>query len=300
MYPSKKVLVLSLFAFLTLSFSRALYAAPVATIENPQGEVFIHSADDTTDTWKPVSQSTPVNSGDTVKTKNGSCALTYGEQASFQVDANTSFVVRDQDASQDIELTLGNLKGKVNKGKVAKPFQVVTPAAVAAVRGTDVDFGYNENGELTVDLHNQGPVQVINSDAEMELELANDKKIKLKYDTDQGTLNLCYGVNAMFAHPKDKDGKPLPVPDTNANCGYTGSITFKFKGKEHTLNACDCEELDLAEETAAGEGPVNTTVNLNETFEPTPTPTVEPTPTEEPTPTPPPISQTEETQEIVD
>ncbi len=279
---------------LAAGLSQMVYAAPVATLENLQGEVFLHSADDAADAWKLINQNTPVNSGDAVKTKNGSCSLVFGEQASFKVEPNTSFIVKDEPESQDIELSIGNLQGKVDKEKVSKPFQVVTSAAVAAIRGTDVDFGFNENGELTVDLHDKGPVQVFNNDAEMSFELEGQKKAKVKYDAENGTLDLCYGVDKIFKHEKDKDGNPLPDANQPAGgCGFTGSIAVKVKDKEYNVNACDCQELDLGEETAAGLNDIPGTNQTNNDNGSTPTPTPTATPTDTPTPTPTPISNTQ-------
>ena len=84
--------------------------------------------------------------------------------------------IEERADAQDIKLLLGKIKGKVNKQNAAQPFVVTTPAAVATVRGTEVDFGFNAEGQLTVDLHN-GNIGLVNDAAEMNLDLGGNKLV---------------------------------------------------------------------------------------------------------------------------
>jgi hypothetical protein len=201
--------------------------AAVATVENPQGEVFVRALGSAPDAWKPVSQTAELNNGDSLKTGNGSCTLKYGESAWFTVDPNTSLTIQEESETQDIVLDLGHLRGKVDKTKTVKPFQVVTPAAVAAVRGTEVDFGFNDKGELTVDLHN-GEIQVFNDDIDMTLDLEGGRKIVVQFDKEKGTLKV-----------------------TN-DCASAGPVIFSVSGDEFTVDVCKSEEVPVDLETAAG------------------------------------------------
>ena len=226
-----KKLILGLFCFATVfafaSFnSRNAYADAVATVKEIQGEVFIQPAGSTPETWSAVTQDTPVNNGDSVKTANGSCLLSYADQGEFRLGANTRLTVQQQTDTQDIHLLLGSLKAKINKDKVIKPFQVVTPTAVGAIRGTNVDFDFNDKGELTADLHDGGPVQVYNDEAGMELNLEHGNKITVVYNKDKGELIV-----------------------TNS-CDSKTKINFTILGKEYSGDQCQSVTVNLG--TAKG------------------------------------------------
>lgn len=228
MHNSLKSLAKTLLSVTILSVG-LLGLAQAATIENPQGEVMLHKAGAAADAWTPVQGSMAVDNGDSVKTMNGTCNLVYGDQATFAVQNNTTLEVNETSESQDIGLKLGNIQGKVNKDKVTKPFQVVTPTAVAAVRGTEVDFGFNENGELTVDLHN-GTILVYNEDEDkkMEIPLEGNKTLVITYDKENGTIKV------------------------KNECSSDGKIEFSVLGQNYVENPCD--EVTINLETAEGPG----------------------------------------------
>lgn len=205
---------------------KSVWADPVASVEEAQGQVMMHSAGAAADAWQPVTQSTPVSNGDSLKTENGSCVLVYSDQARFKLDAGTSVTVQDKDETRDLVLDLGRVSASINKDKVIKPFQVVTPTAVGAVRGTDVVFDFNDEGQMTIDLQDGGPVQVFNDDNEMTVELAGKKKIIIKYDAETGILTI------------------------QNDCGSDGVVTFSVQGTEYAENPCDKKEINLG--TAAG------------------------------------------------
>lgn len=216
--------------------SQNLYAEPIATVTQIQGEVFIQKAGSAPDQWQAISQDTAVDNGDSVKTGNGTSTLSYADQADFRLEPNTSITLDQKDATQDINLKLGMLKAKINKQKTIKPFQVVTPTAVGAVRGTEVDFGYNEVGELTIDLHNDGPVQLVNEEAAMELELTDGKKISIIYDKENGKLTV------------------------KNDCNSSGDVNFSILGQSFSVPPCGETTADVeALETAAGAGELVTT-----------------------------------------
>jgi len=133
-------------------------------------------------------------------------------------------------------LILGNLKAQVDKKKAVKPFQVVTPTAVGAIRGTDVEFNFNNQGQLTVDLKNDGPVQVFNDEAQMNLNLTDGKKISVGYDRQTGIIKI------------------------KNDCSSNGKVEFNVLGTEYAESPCEEKEINL--ETASGEpGTPNTPKN---------------------------------------
>src|SRR5262245_48673326 len=130
----RKIMML---AMLSLAWVPQAFAD--AQLSQVSGEVFVRPAGSAEDAWQAVSADRALASGDSVKTRNGSCVLAYGEEANFSIEPFTTFSVQSGD-TENINLEIGKLRGKVDHAKAVKPFQVVTPAAVAAIRGTDVNF----------------------------------------------------------------------------------------------------------------------------------------------------------------
>lgn len=212
----------------TLSFiPQTAFAKAIASVQQIQGEVFLNKSGSAIDQWNPITQNTDVETGDSIKTKTGSCQLVYTDQANMHLDANTSITVREEADSQDIVLVLGKLNAKVDKSKAIKPFQVVTPTAVGAIRGTDVDFDFNDQGQLAVDLKNGGPVQVFNDEAQMNLNLTDGKKISVAYDRQKGVIKI------------------------KNDCTSNGKVEFNILGTEYAESPCEEKEINL--ETASGE-----------------------------------------------
>lgn len=204
----------------------AVFPLQAATVSSVQGEVSVHRAGTAEDAWEALADGAEVKAGDSVKTQNGGCTLVYGEQGEFAVDPQTTLEVRENDKTQDLALSLGKVRGKINKEKVLKPFQVITPTAVAAIRGTVIDVGYTADGVFAVDLHN-GKIQVLNEDLDLAFDLEGSKQIRIKYLKDLNKLTI------------------------SNECGSDGSIIFNMLGIEHTANPCDSKEIDLS--TAADE-----------------------------------------------
>lgn len=184
-----------------------------------QGEVLVQRAG--SQDWTAVTTDTPLQSGDSVRTREGGCSLVYADQASFTVDKNTTLTVEERPDAQDIKLLLGKIKGKVDKQSAQQPFVVTTPAAVATVRGTEVDFGFNDQGELTVDLHN-GQIQMVNDGAGLTFDLDGKKSVTIFYDKEANILRV------------------------KNDCGSESSISFSVLGTEYSASPCEEKEVDLS------------------------------------------------------
>ena len=213
---SKNLWVLALVAL----FPQSAYALS-ATAANVQGEVMVHKAAAAEGVWEPITQDTPLASGDSVKTGKGTCTLTYSDQATFDVQENTNLTVEEKTDAQDIKLILGNIKAKIDHQNATQPFEVVTPAAVATVRGTEVDFGFNDQGLLTVDLHN-GNIQVVNDEAELILDLGGKKSITVKYDKEANLIRI------------------------KNECTSDGIVKFNVLGTEYAESPCEEKEVSLS------------------------------------------------------
>ena len=210
--------ILALAAFAALIPQHAYALSAVA--QQIQGEVLVAKAS-APENWQPITQDTALQSGDSIKTRQGTCALVYSDQAIFNMEANTTLTVSEKSDAIDINLLLGKIKGKVDHQKAEQPFAVTTPAAVATVRGTEVDFGFNDQGQLTVDLHN-GKIQVVNDAAEMKLDLDGKKSITVFFDKDANIIRV------------------------KNECGSEGTISFNVLGTDYSENPCEEKEVDLS------------------------------------------------------
>ncbi len=234
------LITLTFVALVLIALPNSVFAQAIASVQQIQGEVFVNKSGSAIDQWTPITQNTDVETGDSVKTKNGSCDLIYTDQAKVHMDSNTSVTLHEEADSQNIMLVLGNLKAQVDKKKALKPFQVVTPTAVGAIRGTDVEFNFNDQGKLTVDLKDGGPVQVFNDEAQMDLNLTDGKKIHVDYDRDKGAIGI--------------------QNDPASN----GPVEFSILGVNYKLNPGESKDVNL--EIATGE-PAQTNTQNNGTPE---------------------------------
>jgi len=166
---------------LLLTSPRIAYADSIATLEEIQGEVLIKRIDAVPDAWEQVTESASLNNGDSVKTRDGSGVLVYGNQARFELSADTDVTVKEEPESQDIWLNLGSLQARVNKERVIKPFQVATPAAVSAVLGSVGDFSINEDYELVIDLQSGG-LYVYNDELQLDFDVVGGQNVGVYYD----------------------------------------------------------------------------------------------------------------------
>ena len=215
---SQKFCILAVAGFAML-VSQNAYAVSAA-VQQVTGEVLVAKAADP-DTWATITGDTELASGDSVKTRTGTCSIVYTDQAAFAVEPNTLLTIEERTDAEDIKLLLGKIKGKVDHQNATQPFVVTTPAAVATVRGTEVDFSFNDEGELTVDLHN-GNIQVVNDAAEMNVDLGGKKSISIKYDKEANTI-----------HVKN-------------SCDSDGQVTFNVLGSAYATSPCDEKEVNLS------------------------------------------------------
>jgi hypothetical protein len=220
-----KISLLSFFAIGSFLLTQPVYAVS-ASVGSINGEVMLHKASAPADSWEALKQDSPLESGDTIKTQKGTCVVNYTDQAAFTLDENTTLTITEKTDAQDLTLLLGKIKGKVNKQKAEQPFRVNTPAAVATVRGTEVDFSFNDKGELLVDLHN-GKIQVVNDVAELKLDLEGKKSVTVHFDDELNKISL------------------------RNECGSEGPVSFSILGADYAAKPCEETEVELA--TAGGE-----------------------------------------------
>jgi len=114
------------------------------------GAVQVHSTD-----WVLVSKTPmPLEEGETVRTAAGASAiLIFTDGSRVELTGNTSFTVeRTETTNYFMGLSLGRLRAFVSK-VAARKFQVRTPTAVCAVRGTEFQVEVMSDGSTNVDLY---------------------------------------------------------------------------------------------------------------------------------------------------
>jgi len=141
------------FALLTILVT--MNAAPAgaepaqAEVVSLSGEVSAQKAGQTG--WSTVSEGTLLSEGDTIRTGKGASAeLSMDEEDNIVagLDEDTTAVLRGNTLER-IELSRGSIRSLVKKLKKGSSFEVKTPTAVAAARGSGWDVDY-DGGSTTV------------------------------------------------------------------------------------------------------------------------------------------------------
>lgn len=129
-----------LFLLLLVGVTSGLIAQQqeLATILELSGAVYVRSTEDTD--WQRAEAGMSLFSGDIVKTgANSSVEIMTEDETSFSLEENSEFVVGEkQQAFERWYLNLGKLLVNVRKKlSPERQFEVKTPVAVCAVRGTE-------------------------------------------------------------------------------------------------------------------------------------------------------------------
>jgi hypothetical protein len=121
-----------------------------ATLTEISGTVQVHSQD-----WSIVSRTPyPVQNGDTIRTAaRGQATVVFTDGSRVELSGNTSFTVEETEpANYRLGLSIGRLKAFVAH-IASRSFQVRTPTAVCAVRGTEFQVEVLGDGSTSVDLY---------------------------------------------------------------------------------------------------------------------------------------------------
>ncbi|PID44374.1 MAG: hypothetical protein CSB48_01975 [Proteobacteria bacterium] len=126
--------------------------APALTV-SITGEVLIKKSQETR--WKPLLPKQHLRVGDTIKTVNGSVLIRFADQSVLRLDKNTKVVFnrlsqfgKSGMTDTGLRLEKGRVSTKVAPVKVnGSRYEISTPSAVAAVRGTE--FRLHTNGRQT-------------------------------------------------------------------------------------------------------------------------------------------------------
>lgn len=103
--------------------------------------------------WDPLRVGERVAPGATVRTaRGGKAALGFDDGSRVVVDSGSTLVVREASGERSlVELALGSLRAFVAQIKTRR-FEVKTPTAVCAVRGTEFQVDVNQEGRTAVQM----------------------------------------------------------------------------------------------------------------------------------------------------
>ncbi len=121
-----------------------------AAVSSFSGVVQVHSQG-----WEEVDKAPyPVDPGQTVRTAaHATAVVTFADGSRVEMAGNTSFTLKEAEpSSYSMSLTFGRLKAFVEKIS-SRRFEVRTPTAVAAVRGTEFQVEVLGDGTTNIDLY---------------------------------------------------------------------------------------------------------------------------------------------------
>ncbi|MFP4662064.1 MAG: FecR domain-containing protein [Halanaerobiales bacterium] len=131
--------------------------------------------------WKSLSSDHELQEGDVIRTgDNGSIEIIFNENIYVKVDNNTEFAIgenqiRENNSNRTIKLNSGRVWAKVVRiyNEITN-FEVITPGAVAGVRGTL--FSIYTDGEETILSVKEGAVELSSSDRQSD-QLVNKQEM---------------------------------------------------------------------------------------------------------------------------
>ncbi|WP_246752875.1 FecR domain-containing protein [Sinorhizobium sp. BG8] len=113
--------------------------------------------------WRSVEVNQDLLAGDTLRTNaNGQLAILFADRTQMRMGRNTTLLVKkiDGTANSEFELKSGVLWGRAGRG--GSGLTIETPAAAAAIRGTDWNLRVGGNGETTLSVL-EGTVELYNA-----------------------------------------------------------------------------------------------------------------------------------------
>ena len=150
-----------------------------ALVISVRGDVIVSRAGE--DGQKPVIKGDKLDQMDTVTAKNGSAMIEFADQSRLLLKPNSAvrlqglrYYQRGGIAETQIRLLKGRVRANVEKLKgLGSRFDIATPAAVAAVRGTEFRVGFSpadgDNKAIMTTELLEGSVKVANDQGEQTL-----------------------------------------------------------------------------------------------------------------------------------
>ncbi len=167
------------FTVLFLAAQTAGASAPREIVLVPEGAV--EARQGASSAWTPVQGRARLAEGSEIRTgKNSKAAVFFSDGSTFLLGNSSIFAVEDTSRKKaGFSLKVGRLKAIVS-GYFASRFQVRTPAAVCAVRGTEFDIEVGKDGATGMNV-TEGLVEVNDSKGAMAV-VSSEEKIKIGMD----------------------------------------------------------------------------------------------------------------------
>lgn len=156
------------------------FDARITAVEGVVDVQFAGEAD-----WSPAEADTPLTPGDSVRTdKESQAEIAFGDQTLYELQEQSTLALGEASASKvRFDLSIGSLLLHLRKLTSAKAVEVQTPAAVAAVRGTEFAVEAAEDGETSVGVY-EGEVSVLGLDESgargAETKVAKDSELQVR------------------------------------------------------------------------------------------------------------------------
>lgn len=234
----RTLLIVLLAAALGARLEASVKASPAGVITAVMGKVTLYShpasADKgAKDTARSLEPNQPVFAGDRLKTgPNGRAALVLTDGTQLKVNYNSELTLKNTDSKgrgsargiASIQILLGDLWAKVTKKDSTLEFD--TPAAVAAVKGTEPTFNVAPDGTTCVQLAS-GKVAMSNEQAGGAILAPNE----------QICVSKGQAITQSMVQPWKADGAPGWAGSIGQASKATVVVTYKTQsGATKTLN----------------------------------------------------------------
>lgn len=142
-----------------------------ARVTGLKGEVYIFPIDDASDSGYPAEINSPIERGDRIETRaRSSVEIALEEDSVMELGSNTVFTVDALEKEESVfALSLGSMVAKFKLFvRRHRGYRILTPTAVAAVRGTEFGLEVREDGRTTIGVYDEGEVGVTTTDGSVE------------------------------------------------------------------------------------------------------------------------------------
>jgi hypothetical protein len=130
------------FLLLTTAFAESI------VVKSVRGSAEIHRSKSQANRWRALQKGAPVKPGDTVRTgKNARLELKIDDGSRVVLGSKSRVQVAESAPSRIFNLAVGRIKSFVKKLKPESKFEIRTPLATAAVRGTVFEMGFDEEAK---------------------------------------------------------------------------------------------------------------------------------------------------------
>lgn len=202
-------------------------ADPVARPHPATGSVIAHKVGEEVrfvevSDWRFVDLHQDVVAGDYLRTNaNGNLAVLFADRTQMRLGRNTTLLVKNATAGQDAAFTLegGTIWARAERGGTG--LTVDTPAAAAAIRGTDWTLTVDADGRTSlivlegkIDLSNQfGTVTVVQGEAAVASIGSAPTKVIIVNPSDREQMQFFMSLRGSF---NTLPASPLSSPDMRA------------------------------------------------------------------------------------